>query len=418
MRHLSTWTRAAVALACLGLSAEALAAEAAQKVGNLVPFDLASCNPRALDLSKPINEFAVQAAFRSARPFIQECLTDAKNYDGTKPLRGKVNTAVDGAGLKVSATGEGLQPAAKACIEKAVAGQLGTVAPLPADAKPISFDGPFERGPNTGVRMGINEASDVEGTVRLALPQWCSCFDDYKTKAPPQLSGMVTLTRKDMLDKPDRFKLPDGGVPKQLLPVNSALAGPAEDANAAKAAACLNGKVNTLPLTSKAEQFLAPVQLLLVNSNSTEPLPASAAAPLRFVQIDSTREQRQADAFAALGRRQKVADDYDKKVTAYQTLSKSTDAKKRKQAAGMVNELKTGCAALVKSDDEFTAALETQAKVEQQAVELAKSLKATDASWSDAEAAANGAAADTQKQIEAAKQMRTANEKACPKTKY
>ena len=320
-----------------------------------MPFDLASCNPRALDLSKPINEFGVQAAFRASRPFIQECLTDAKNYDGTKPLRGKVNTAVDGAGLKVSATGEGLQPAPKACIEKAVAGQLGTVAPLPADAKPISFDGPFERLPNTGVRMGINEASDVEGTVRLALPQWCSCFDDYKTKAPPQLSGMVTLTRKDMLDKPDRFKLPDGTVPKQLLPVSSALAGPAGDANASKAAACINGKVNTLPLTSKAEQFLTPVQLLLVNSNSTEQLPASALPPLRFVQLDSTREQRQADAsprwVAAEGGRR-----LRQKVTTYQT-STVDRCQKRKQAAGILARAQTGCAALVKSDDEFTAAL-------------------------------------------------------------
>ena len=416
MRNLSMWTRAALAL-CLGLTGPVVAQNTTQRVANLVPFDISNCAPRALELSKPINDFAVQAAFRSSRPYLQECLVDGKNWDSTKPLHGKVTTTVDGTGAKAAASADGLQTAAKTCIEKAVLGQLGGVAPLAADSKPITFDGPFERGPNTAVRMGINDPSDIEGAIRLALPQWCGCFDDYKTKAPPLIAGPVTLTRADQLQHPERFKLPDGGLPT-LRPVSAALAGPPGDAAAAKAAACLNPKVESLPLKAGAEQYISPVQLLLLNSNATDTAPAAAPPPVQFAQLDAVREQRQADAFAALARRQKVADDYDKLVVKYQTGIKSTDPKKRKAAAGMVNDLKSGCAALLKADDAFTTALETQSGVEQRAIELARTLKASDPSWADAEAAATGAAGDTQKQIADSKTLKAANEKACPKTKY
>src|SRR5262249_26785080 len=156
---------------------------------------------------------------------------------------------------------------------------------------------------NTAVRMGINEASDIQGTVRLALPQWCACFDDFKTKAPPFLSGPVTLTRADQLQHPERFKLPDGGLPT-LKPVSSAVAGPPGDATAAKVVGCLNPKVETLPLKAGAEQYISPVQLLLLNSNAADTTPSAAPAPVQFAQLDAVREQRQAEAFAALARRQ------------------------------------------------------------------------------------------------------------------
>ena len=56
--------------------------------------------------------------------------------------------------------------------------------------------------------------------------------------------------------------------------------------------------------------------------------------------------------------------------------------------------------------------------MEQQALTLAQTLKAKDPSWADAEKASAAALADTQKQIDASKQLRTANEKACPKEKF
>ncbi len=139
---------------------------------------------------------------------------------------------------------------------------------------------------------------------------------------------------------------------------------------------------------------------------------------MQFAQLDAVREQRQAEAFAALARRQNVANIYDAQVQAYQAAANSKDAKKRKAAGAMVKDLKTGCADLVKADDAYTKALEDEAAVEQQAVTLAQTLKAKDPVWADAEKASSGALADTQKQIDAAKQLRTANEKACPKEKF
>jgi hypothetical protein len=84
----------------------------------------------------------------------------------------------------------------------------------------------------------------------------------------------------------------------------------------------------------------------------------------------------------------------------------------------MVKDLKSGCAGLVKADEEYTKALESEAAVEQEALTLAQTLKAKDPSWADAEKASSGALAETQKQIDASKQLTTANQKACPKEKF
>jgi hypothetical protein len=48
---------------------------------------------------------------------------------------------------------------------------------------------------------------------------------------------------------------------------------------------------------------------------------------------------------------------------------------------------------------------------------MARAFKAKDPSWADAETAAVAALADTQKQLDASRQLRAANEKACPKEK-
>jgi hypothetical protein len=134
--------------------------------------------------------------------------------------------------------------------------------------------------------------------------------------------------------------------------------------------------------------------------------------------MDVVRELRQAEAFAALTRRQNVANAYDGQVQAYQAGAKSKDSKKRKAADAMVKDLKAGCASLVKADDDYTKALEGEAAIEQQALTLAQTLKAKDPAWGEAEKASAAALSDTQKQIDASKQLRAANEQACPKEKF
>jgi hypothetical protein len=406
-------------LACAGGQSAGAGATAAapaerQRVQNLVPFDVGTCFPARLDLGKTANDYTLQAAFRGARPAINECLADGKLQNPNAPTKGKATITIDGSGTTVTAAADGLQPAGAACIEKAIRAQLEGVT-APAGGKPVTLDGPFEREPNSMVRMGLNEASDVQGTIRLAVPQWCSCFEAIRTAAPPELAGAVTITRSDVTQYADRLKAPDGG---QVInkPVISALQ--PSDPSGADVASCVNQRVESLPLKSASEQLSVPAQLLLVNSNGAATMPPSAQPQMQFAQLDAVRERRQAEAFAALARRQNVANAYDAQVQAYQAAAGSKDSKKRKTASAMVKDLKAGCSALVKADDDYTKALQAELALEQQALALAQSLKAKDPSWADAEAASAAAIADSQKQIDASKQLRAANEKACPKEKF
>jgi len=409
-----------VILACAGGQSSGGGGAAAapgerQRVQNLVPFDIATCWPRRLDLGKTANEFTLQAAYRGARPAINECLVDARVQNPAATTKGKATITIDGTGASVAVTGDGLQPAGAACIEKAIRAQIDGLT-APANLKqPITLDAPFEREPGQMVRLGINEASDVVGTIRLALPQWCSCFESLKTAAPPELTGSVTLTREDIAKYADRIPMKDGGI-GSTKGVIAALQ--PTDPSGAQAASCVNQKIEALPLKTTNEQFIVPAQILLLNSHGSPTMPANTPPALQFAQMDVVRELRQAEAFAALTRRQNVANAYDAQVQAYQAAVKSKDSKKRKSADAMVKDLKSGCAALVKVDDEYTKSLLSQAEVEQEAVTLAQTLKAKDPAWGQAEQASAGALADTQKQVDASKQLRAANEKACPKEKY
>jgi hypothetical protein len=408
MRRQFSLLTGGILLACAGgqsNSTSAAPTEQRQRVQNLTPFDIGTCSPNRVDMGKTANEYTLQAAYRAARPGINECLTDAKVQSGTAATKGKATMTIDASGTNVAVSGEGLQPGATACIEKAIRAQLEGVT---AGPKPFTLEAPFEREPNTMVRMGINEASDVEGTIRLAVPQWCSCFESIKTKAPPSLSGTVTVTRVDPAKKS-----PDGGTPKAVTAAMQA-----SDPAGAEVATCVNQKIEALPLKSTSEQLIVPAQLFLLNSGGSASMPATAAPQLQFAQLDVVRERRQAEAFAALARRQSVANKYDGQVQAYQAAAGSKDPKKRKTAGAMVKDLKSGCAGLVKADEEYTKALESEAAVEQEALTLAQTLKAKDPSWADAEKASGGALAETQKQIEASKQLTTANQKACPKEKF
>jgi hypothetical protein len=155
-----------------------------QRVQNLVPFDVANCFPSKLDLGKTANEYTLQAAFRGARPAINECLADGKVQNASAATKGKASISMDASGTSVTVTGDGLQPRPTACIEKVNPRPAGGVS-APSGGEALTLDGPFERDPASMVRMGLNEASDVQGSIRLGVPQWCSCFDSIKTQAPP-----------------------------------------------------------------------------------------------------------------------------------------------------------------------------------------------------------------------------------------
>src|SRR5678816_2570660 len=331
MRRQLSWMIGVVILACAGGQSGGTGAAATerQRVQNLVPFDIGTCFPSKLDLGKTANEYTLQAAFRGARPAINECLADGKGQNAKSPTKGTATITLDGSGTNVTIAGEGLQPAASACIEKAIRTQLGGVT-APAGGKPLTLEGPLERDPNNMIRMGLNEASDIQGTIRLALPQWCSCFEPVKNQAPPELAGSVTLTREDVAKYADRMPSKDGGTVSSKG-VSAALQ--PSDPSGAQVASCVGQRIESLPLKSANEQFIVPAQLFLLNSQGSSTMPANTPPQLQFAQMDVVREQRQAEAYAALARRQNVANAYDAQVQAYQAAAASKDSKKRKAAA-------------------------------------------------------------------------------------
>src|SRR5689334_1862616 len=97
---------ALIAVAAVSLSA---GSQDKQKVENLIPFDVASCF--APKTSPAPNADGVNAALRSLRPAVIECLLDAKARGGAEAT---VTLTAEGGKVSVS----GVEGAGKACIEK------------------------------------------------------------------------------------------------------------------------------------------------------------------------------------------------------------------------------------------------------------------------------------------------------------
>ncbi len=45
-------------------------------------------------------------------------------------------------------------------------------------------------GASPSVEMGVNDASDIAGAIRLALPTWGDCFADWKSAPPSRPPGL------------------------------------------------------------------------------------------------------------------------------------------------------------------------------------------------------------------------------------
>ena len=76
----------------------------------------------------------------------------------------------------------------------------------------LTLEGPFEREPANMVRMGLNEASDVQGAIRLGVPQWCSCFDSNQDAGSSRTRRLGDPDpARTSPQNADELKAPDGG---------------------------------------------------------------------------------------------------------------------------------------------------------------------------------------------------------------
>jgi hypothetical protein len=393
-------------LALLLLTAPLGAARAADsdKVSNIIPFDLAVCFLQATTVNKPVNQFALSALWAISRPLVLECLTDARVAAPGKSSAFKLTLSVSDAGYSHTVESDGLLPAAKKCIDDAVARVSPPIEALPAGSKPVTFTAQVpELPPRDQVRFGINEFSDVAGTVRLAMPMLCACFEPFRSKPDPAPFDLkVQITRV-----PENFKAADGGKP---APVEVTVA----EGPPATIRTCVADRLAALKYNITPEQVIVPYRFLFVDAVANSSDVAALPDALKFAQLEAMSGQAAAATELQLARQVAASAQYNDLVKVYQGLVKSSP----KKATAMVSELTTTCKELLKQDDRYISTVEAEAKLQQDMATLVASLKTKDPSWAETEVGTQKTVAATQALLAKARELRVNDEKACPKVHY
>jgi hypothetical protein len=356
-----------------------------QKIVNISHFDVGSCTVPAPALPNPLNMEGIVGALVLARPGVLECFVDPKHRGTEAEASAAVKATVGENGPMYEVTGTNLTPAGVSCIETALK-RLPFVA-LEKGTPSVTGSADFRHGATSpAVKFGVNAASDVAGSIRLAAPAWCDCWASLGTTPPPSLRATVKL--------------------------HATTAGAATDisfdptthADATALISCLTPKLAALRLVHDTNELTLSYPFLLVNSSAAQES-AEAQPELQFIQLDLIRAQRAAEVAVKIGARTNALQTYDALVAKY----------KLKPDPKRVTELKDKCAAMVQSDDDWIAALKSQGEVDARSSTLAKSLKAKDARWTEAEAAAQAQVTASQNDVKKAEDVRAADVAVCPK---
>jgi hypothetical protein len=343
-------------------------------IGNVLPFDLAACGPRSLELMPATTE-VVLGALLSLGPAFQECFVDAKAVDGTAlDARLKANV---GETVSFEVTGTGVSASGKACL--IAAAKKLPFKPLERGAKPLVSEVPV-RPVGKSVVFGINSGSDAAGTVRLAQPSLCECYAEVATQPAPPLAAKVILTK----DKPAEFIVEPND--ESTLPT------------------CVLGKLQALSMPAVDAQV--PLQFLLFNSYASTPTEGAPAA-LQFQQYDGARNQRTADVLMLAGKRGSVASAYDAVVAKY----------KASRAPALIGELRTKCAAVLAADDAWLGGLRGLVGVYEASLKLVSGEKGKDAAWVQVEQALTSQLSSTNAEVARVEAQKKVDEGACPKSK-
>jgi hypothetical protein len=365
-----------------------------QRIVNISPIDLGSCFLQPPAIPDKVNADVLTGVLAASRPVVLECLVDPKNRGGegetevtiksTFSAGGKVDTAV---------TGKNTTPAGEQCVRAAVDKLIGQIpnlaAKAPAGNGPVSAQVQFTHvaGVSPTVKMGISEASDVAGTIRLAEPTFCDCYAAWKSAEPHTLKAKIKL-------------MGDGKTPPAVT------IDPTQDATADQVAACLTPKVAALPLKTTSTELTAPYTFSFVNSAQDAPFTASTP-DLAFAQLEALRSQRQAAGAIAVGARTIAAEAYVAAIDKY----------KAKPERSLEQGLTDGCNALVAADDNWIAAMEKVLDVEEKTLALLTDLANKDPQWAKAKDLAVKAVDDAKKDVETAKKAKPQDQDACPKMK-
>jgi hypothetical protein len=383
-QRLAVATLTAVLLSCATTSSSGTgqkSAPAAQPVRekmsvvNNSPFDLAVCPGRALAL-EPLAEEVLMGALLTRGPAFQECFLDPKATQGV-PSKVTVQVTVAPEGVAVAVSGTGVSEWGKACLKAAA--KVVDFPRLPAGAAALSGQVPVAPAVRPVV-FGINVASDVAGTVRLALPSMCDCFKDVGDAPPPQPVAKLRLTAA----APPEVVFDGVGTSPGL-------------------GACLAEKVKALALPKSDVDLELP--FILVNGWASGAA-ADVSAALQFQQLEAMRARRTAEVLIAAGRRGASALRYDEVVKRY----------KAKPTTSLIGDLKAKCADVLAGDAAHLAALKALMDVYQAETKLVQAEKTKDPTWANVEASLSQQLTQTSGEVVRVEQQRAADAAACPKS--
>ena len=351
------------------------------RIANLSTFDVAVCWPPVAALPVAGDGAVITGALLSARPRLLECLVDPLARGAAAESDQVVEVTVGDVGPSVRVQGDNLTAKGKACLEQ-VAQELPWK-PLKPGSKPVTGRVTLHHGKNSpAVRLGINEASDVAGQVRLSMRDWCDCFQLIASEPPPTVQ--VRLALKTGQGPVAVVEQGDGPVAQCLLP-----------------------KLRAGKYASRSAELSVPLPLLLLNSQGAAE--ASDAQPeLQFAQLDAIRSRGAARVALAVGTRNQAVLEYDALVAKY----------KAKAGSVAVKLLRDACAAMVAADDALVDADQKQADLESRTLALAQRLAQKDASWTQAAQAAQAQVDAATAELEKAKRTRAADAAVCPKERY
>lgn len=362
------------------------------KVGNISAVDLAVCFPKTPALPAKINKSVLTGLLITSTPLVMECLVDPKNRGPAEATEFTIESTLSGGKLTHKVTGTNLTPDGEKCIGGAVDRYVASASnwtdvanATTAAVTAKSF--PFQHNAATmsAVKMGMNEASDATGTIRMAQAGFCDCYAGWKESEPAVMQANV--------------KLKKGAAPAVTFDAST-------DATATQVAACLQPKIAALPLKTTSDEATVPYTFAFANSMGTGMF-ANAKPNMAFTQYDAVRTQYFGASLVADGARIVAAEAYEALVQQY----------KKDQKSVTILQLQTGCDGLLKGHDGYVEALEKQLALEEKAVSMVTDFAAKDPAWAQAKETIAQVPGQTKKDIEKAKADRTEDAAICAKLK-
>jgi hypothetical protein len=363
-----------------------------QRIINISQADIGICFSKPPALPDRLNGDVIVGLLVAARPAVMECLVDPKNRGAEDETTVTVKATVGGGKLAYAISGKNTTSSTETCIRGALDKFTGSIADLQTKVASTQGNASGEAqylhivGAMPGVKLGVNEVSDVAGTIRLAHASLCDCYAGWKDAEPQTLKATV--------------KVGASAAPAVTFAAS-------QDPKAQEVAACLTPKISALPFKAKSSQLTVPYTFYFLNSAVETPF-TQASPEVSFSQLEALRGQRSADSVIAIGGRTVAAEAYDALIKQY----------KAKPESVTLEQLQNGCNALLKADDGYIGSLEKQLEVEQKMLSLLTDLSAKDQSWSRAKDGAKSQVDATVKDIDGAKKNKVADADACPKTKY